>query len=257
MKHKKYDEVKILVENNIPVLLVGDTGSGKTSTIKDIAEDLNYKFYCVSMTRQTTLSSLLGFKTITSGEYAPTELRKAIEFGGLLLLDEINAADPNVLLCLNTIENGFIAFPDGIIEVHEDFRLCAASNPESKQFTGRAVLDGSTLDRFDKIDFNTDKDLEKHIVGPKVFSMIADVRKCLEEWNSDKQISMRDSIRLKKRLDLNMSEGFIDKLFDGNDALIESYIKKRADKDYKNQEECKTVEELYENLVKEAGASNE
>jgi len=88
-----------------------------------VAEELKYKFFSVSMTRQTTLSSLIGFKNI-NGDYVRTQLRDAVEFGGLLLLDEIDAGDPNVLLCLNTLENGFMSFPDLIVQKHPDFRLC-------------------------------------------------------------------------------------------------------------------------------------
>jgi MoxR-like ATPase len=257
MKHKKYEEVKTLIKENISVLLTGEAGSGKTTLIKKIAEDLNYSFNCISMTRQTTLSSLLGFKNITTGDYVPTSLRNAVEYGGLLLLDEIDAADPNVLLCLNTLENGFIAFPDRIVETHRDFRICATCNPQGKQYTGRAVLDAATLDRFDSIDIHTDTDLEKHLVGDKAFGMIKDVRLVLTEYSSDKKISMRDSIRLKKRLDLNITGNFIEKLLGNDITLIENYSTKRSKKDYLLQSNCKNIDELYVNLKKQAGVFDE
>ena len=129
LHHEKYEEVKTILDANLSPLLIGEKGSGKTTIIIQAAEELKLKFYCISMTRQTTLSSLIGFKNI-DGKYIPTLLREAIDGGGVLLLDEINAGDPNVLLCLNTIENGFMSFPDKRVEVHSDFRLCATANIE-------------------------------------------------------------------------------------------------------------------------------
>ena len=104
MKHSKYNEVYTLVKHNINVLLTGPAGSGKTTILKTIAEDLGLDFYVVSMTRQTTLNALLGFISI-NGTYIPSTFRQAIEQGGMFLMDELDAEDPNTILSLNTIEN--------------------------------------------------------------------------------------------------------------------------------------------------------
>jgi MoxR-like ATPase len=252
MKHNRYDEVINLVENDIPILLIGEAGSGKTTLIKQIAEQLNLKFFSVSMTRQTTLSSLVGFKNI-NGDYVSSQLREAVEFGGLMLLDEIDAGDPNVLLCINTLENNFMSFPDIIVKKHKDFRLCATANPQGKQFTGRAVLDAATLDRFDIIDLPTDKSLETEIIGASVADQVKDIRETLKKWNYEKSITMRDSIRLKKRIELNLVTGFIEKLFENNDELIADFNERRERKTFIPQEMCNTIDELILNVKKSQG----
>ena len=170
MHHAKYKEVYTLVDNNLPLLLTGTKGSGKTTMIRQVTEALDFKFYSMSMTRQTTLSHILGFMSV-NGLYIRSQLREAVEFGGVMLLDELDASDPNVLLSLNTLENGYISFPDGIVHCHEDFRLCATANPQDEHhhYTGRSILDGATLDRFDIIEIPTDPKLEKKLVGKDVW----------------------------------------------------------------------------------------
>jgi len=256
LHHTKYEEVKTILDANLSPLLIGEKGSGKTTIIIQAAEELGLKFYCISMTRQTTLSSLIGFKNI-DGNYIPTLLREAIEGGGALLLDEIDAGDPNVLLCLNTIENGFMSFPDKRIEVHPDFRLCATANTQSKHHTGRALLDAATLDRFDDIDLPTDPQLEINLVGSEVADKINDMRQLLVKYNMEKHISMRDAIRLKRREELGLVRGYIEKLLGGETGILEEYEKIREKKTFLDQKECTDIGELIKNVKKSQGIFND
>ena len=110
-RHHKFGEVELLVNHAQPVMLTGEKGSGKTTIAMQVAEELDLTFYSMSMTRQTTLSHLLGYMSV-DGTYIPSILHKAVNEGGIYLLDEIDAGDANVLLCLNTIENGYVASSD-------------------------------------------------------------------------------------------------------------------------------------------------
>ena len=255
--HIQYEVVRDLLRANLTPLLTGEKGSGKTTIIMQAAEELELKFYSISMTRQTTLSSLIGFKNI-NGDYVSTQLREAVEFGGVLLLDEIDAGDPNVLLCFNTIENGFMSFPDKRIEVHKDFRLCATANPQSKHHTGRAKLDAATMDRFDDIALPTDHALEIKLVGALVADEIKDMRELLQKWNMvERHISMRDAIRLKKRRDLELTKGFIEKLLDNNKEMMREYEEVRERKTFIDQSECNDVTTLMKNIKKSQGIFDE
>lgn len=198
-KHILYDYVKKVIDSDLTVLLTGPAGSGKSTIAMNIAEDLNLTLYTQNCTKQTTVNQLLGFISI-NGSYIPSQLRQAFENGGLFLLDEIDAADPNVLLCLNTIENGFISFPDKIVYKHSDFRLIATANPQEEHniYTGRSNLDFSTRNRFYEIPVERDHNLELQLTD-SVSSGKADLaREILRQNGSSIQITMRDVLRYHK-----------------------------------------------------------
>lgn len=250
LKHNKHFEVKTLVNAGVAVLLTGEKGSGKTTLAKDVADSLDLPFMSLSMTRQTTLSHLLGFMNV-NGIYIPSHLRTAAENGGVFLMDEIDASDPNVILSLNTIENGYITFPDKLVELHTDFRLMATSNPQDnhRDYNGRAKLDAATLDRFDIILLERDELVEQSLVDYNTFSHIELIRKCLSEANSDKYISMRDSIRYQKRKDLNLLTGVVERLF-GNDLLaLEKYNTRKDDiPKVSDIAECENLSDVWEHI---------
>lgn len=228
MYHHMHSEAEKLVDNNVPVLLTGERGTGKTTLAKDVSKSLNLEFFSMSMTRQTTLSHLLGFMNV-NGIYIPSQIRTAAENGGVVLLDEIDASDPNVLLCLNTIENGYLSFPDKVLDLHKNFRLVATCNPQDnhRDYNGRSKLDAATLDRFDKIDIERDENLEKSLVDFSTYNHINLIRECLEENNSYTYLSMRDAIRYQTRKNLGLLDGFVERLLSKDHMALEGYYSKK------------------------------
>lgn len=243
--HSKFSEITTLVKEGFAVLLYGERGTGKTTLIKHVAEELELSFYVVSCTRQTTLSYLLGFMNV-SGVYVPSLLRKAVEGGGVYLLDELDAADPNVVLALNTLENGFLAFPDEVVECHKDFRLVATANPFNNMYAGRAVLDAATLDRFEKIEIPHDNALESSLVSPRTSKRIAEVRKAVIATNVDLHVSMRDAMRLDKREQLGMDNGYIENVLLKEYVEVVNFLPENRTGARKPQTQAKTVKELWE-----------
>ena len=258
-RHSSYDTILVLVQNNIPVLLVGEAGSGKTTLATQISEEMELMFHSISMTRQTTLSHILGFISV-NGTYIPSTLRKCFDEdgeGGLMLFDEIDAGDPNVLLCLNTIENGYISFPDKLVKCHPKFRIIATANPPDQHsiYTGRNKLDAATLDRYDIIDVERDDLLEKTLVDINTHQRMQLLREIMSRNNASKVISMRDAIRYQQRKDLNLLDsGFVYRLTDKADLVFEQY-QSEADviPKHQDQSECFTFEELCDLLTVRAG----
>lgn len=246
-QHFKFLEVKTLVDNNFSVLLHGERGSGKTTLAIQIAEELGLDFYTLAMTRQTTLSHIIGFMNV-NGIYVPTLFRKAVEEGGLFLLDELDAADPNVILALNTLENGYISFPDTIVQVHENFRLMATANPFDmhNEYTGRAVLDAATLDRFDKVALPRDSKLEDSLVSKNTYNIMQKLRRLIVEGNQNIHLSMRDSMRLEKRRVLGLDEGYIlEVLLQGSTYLYEKFEESKP-KEINPQESYTSIKALWD-----------
>tara|TARA_R110000851_G_scaffold169503_1_gene315690 strand:+ start:64 stop:693 length:630 start_codon:yes stop_codon:yes gene_type:complete len=186
-----------------------------------------------------------------NGLYIPSQLRIAAEEGGVFLLDEIDASDPNVLLCLNTIENGYIAFPDKVVLLNKKFRLMSTSNPQNnhRDYNGRAKLDAATLDRFDIISVEKDDILEQSIVDYHTYSHMELIRKCLSEINSGTYISMRDSIRFQKRKELNLLGSFVDRLLSKDLIALEKYQNEKTKiPEFKNIEECNALKAVWKHI---------
>ena len=167
--HKEFETLLNVVSCGLHAYLAGPAGSFKTSAAEKVAETLSLKCSATSVCQQTTAVSLLGYMNAT-GEYVSTEFRKRYQFGGVFILDEIDNGNANVLAVLNSsLANGSCAFPDGMVERHEDFRLIATANTfgqgANAQYVGRCQLDAATLDRFAFIHWDYDSNMEKAIAN--------------------------------------------------------------------------------------------
>ena len=163
MFHEKFEEVLSSVQLDEPVMLIGPAGSGKNHAISQIARALGLHMYYTN--NASNEFKLTGFID-AGGNYRETECYKAFKNGGIFFLDEIDNSDPSALIVINSaLENGYMAFPHETIDRHPDFRMVAAANTWGKgsdlQYVGRNALDGSTLDRFDNVFYDYDRNLEK------------------------------------------------------------------------------------------------
>jgi len=154
----------------------GPAGSGKTTLAQLLAAKLNRPFAFLSLTGGVNETHLLGFiaYNFTTGErlWQSTDFIRIFEGGGVFLLDEVDAADANVLLAINAaLANGVVSNPFSGKEHkrHADTIIVAAANTmgtgATAEFVGRNKLDGATLDRFVgaviKVEF--DRDLETRL----------------------------------------------------------------------------------------------
>lgn len=179
--HDKFEQIKLCVENNIPVYLAGPAGSGKNHTLEQVAKVMGLDFYFTNSVQQEY--KLTGFID-AGGTFHETEFYKAFKNGGLFFLDEMDASIPEVLVLLNAaIANGYFEFPNGKITAHEDFRVVAAGNTvgsgADEAYTGRMVLDQATLDRFAIIEFGYCLKIELSLAKGNVelVEFIEDLRK--------------------------------------------------------------------------------
>lgn len=169
VRHNQFDNLLKIVGSGLAVLLVGPAGTGKSHAAEVIADALDLTFYMISVGSQTSKSDLIGYMT-ADGRCIRTQFREAYEHGGLFLLDEADAGNSNVLILLNAaLSNGHMAFPDGMVKVHPNFRMVAAANTygngASRQYVGRNQLDAATLDRFATLEWNIDDKIEEALAG--------------------------------------------------------------------------------------------
>ena len=143
---------------------------------KQVAEALGRTFSFNSMSQGVTESSLLGRVLPDengSWNYKPSPYATAYENGGVHLLDEIDAADANLMVNINaSITNGYLSVPfadDKLIKRHADTVIIAAANTfgngPDRQYAGRNQLCASTTQRFKMgtVVVDYDKQLEEKI----------------------------------------------------------------------------------------------
>jgi len=178
--HEKFAEILDLAAQRMEILMVGPAGCGKSHLAEQVAKALDLRFGSISCSAGMSEGQITG-RLIPTGdggrfEYQRSQFVEFYEEGGVFLLDEIDAADANVLLVINqALANGHLPVPNRITNPqakrHPDFVLIAAANTfgngANRMYVGRNQLDESTLDRFriGQVVMDYDEELEKSILG--------------------------------------------------------------------------------------------
>jgi cobaltochelatase CobS len=167
--------------NNL--LLKGPAGCGKTTLAKQIAQALGLEFKFTGAVQSKY--ELLGHTTAT-GDVVRTPFRDAFEHGTLFLWDELDGSDAKALVAFNAaIDNGVCAFPDKVIEAHENFVIVATANTwghgATAEYVGRNKLDAATLDRYVPMALDYDEQLERDMVGTGAAAWAAYVQRVRAE----------------------------------------------------------------------------
>lgn len=172
--HEIFPEVLFQIKMGYFPMLVGPSGCGKTELAIQMAKHLKLEFGMQSFSGGVTEAKLYGRSTPNIGkgtqEYNPTQFvifygRKE---GGLFLLDECDAGDPNVLLSMNgPLSNGVMTVDrkvNPVINMSKNFVCIAAANTwgagADRQYVGRNQLDLAFTKRFVLIEMDYDKNLE-------------------------------------------------------------------------------------------------
>lgn len=214
--HPLFEKVLRLVKAGMNVLLVGPAGCGKTTLAHQIAKALKRKYGTLHCTAGASESQLTGWLLPTgeSGEftYVPSEFVKLYEEGNsVFLLDEIDAADPNVLLVINAaLANGALHVPQRYSNPHvargNNAAIIAAANTfgtgADTVYAGRSQLDGATLDRFYVIEMSYDEALEAEIAGDT--PQHVDVWQAADKPTDDELLGLRHWVKeLRQRVVAN------------------------------------------------------
>lgn len=186
LQHYAFETVLKCIAARTNVMLVGPAGSGKSTVVENAAKALGLNFYAMSVGLQTSKVEFMGYMNAT-GEYVKTHFRDAYEKGGVFLIDEIDAGNPGIMTTINAaLANGVCAFPDAMVKKHENFVCIAAANTFGKgadrMYVGRNQLDAATLDRFVKMNFDYDENLERQLATNKDWcSLIQKIRAVVAE----------------------------------------------------------------------------
>lgn len=208
-KHNKFKDVLYKCIVHKQCFMSGPTGSGKTTIAEQIAEAMKLEFYFISCSQGMSEAHLLG-RMLFDGSYAPSDLVRAYENGGVYLFDEIDAADSNTLLVINSaLSNNRISIPNRKDKPHAtrhpNFICLVAGNTwgeGSVEYQGRTALDAAFLDRFamSKVDVEYDTNLEMLIVqnNEQIYKTIHNLRNYLKSKNIGRAVSTRTLVHAYK-----------------------------------------------------------
>ena len=155
-------DLRISIQHDDRILLVGETGAGKSSLIREICARERKPYFRVNMNGETSVADIIGGWKIRGKEmvfqYGPVP--QAMRTGSMLCLDELDSALPQVLFALQSLleEQGKLFIPElnEWITPHPAFRVAATANTlgrgeSSSLYAGTNVLNESFLDRFHSI----------------------------------------------------------------------------------------------------------
>lgn len=141
----------------MPALLIGETGTGKTTLAQQVARSLSRECVRVNLTGNITPEQLIGQVHISNDGGTPvTAFREgivpaAMRRGSVLVLDEINAALPDTLFVLHALLEDtprlFINETAQEILPAPGFAVVATMNP-SHEYAGTRELNAALYSRF-------------------------------------------------------------------------------------------------------------
>jgi MoxR-like ATPase len=221
-----FKTIKQIIASNMfyPVYVTGLSGNGKTFSVEQACAQLKREVIRVNFTLETDEDDLIGGFRLVNGDtkFFKGPVINAMERGAVLLLDEIDLANPAKVMCLQSILEGkgyFIKKTGEFIKPADGFTVVATGNTKGKgsedgRFIGTNVMNEAFLERFPitcEQDYPTPA-IEKKILG-KVFENLcvnddeyceklidwADIiRKTFYDGGVDEVISTRRLVHIAK-----------------------------------------------------------
>jgi len=172
------DVIDKAFEKELFVLIIGPKGTGKTSLVREYAIQKSIELKSINFSLRTRESHLIGTKNLIEGNIGFDEgiLVKSMKEGNILYLDEINAAEADVLLRLDEALDDrrqiVLKESDGrVIKAKDSWFVVATINPLTQ--VGTKELPPQILSRFPvriRLDYPPEdveyQIIKKHVKNP-------------------------------------------------------------------------------------------
>jgi nitric oxide reductase NorQ protein len=154
------DEIAVFeaaARNQLPVLLKGPTGCGKTRFVRHLAWRLKRPLVTVACHDDLSASDLTGRFLVRGGEtvWQDGPLTAAVRAGGIAYLDEVSEARQDTVVVLHPLADDRRLLPleraGELVHAHSDFQLVISYNPGYQSLAKE--LKPSTRQRFVSIEF--------------------------------------------------------------------------------------------------------
>lgn len=145
--------IEASVKTNLPILLIGETGVGKTAAVADIAKTKKRELIRVSLNEQAGREDLIGKFGLENNStvWQDGPIMDAVRNGKWVVLDELNSARPEVLFTLHSLlddDRSVLLHENGseLVKAHKNFRIFATINPTS--YHGTKEMNSAFMSRF-------------------------------------------------------------------------------------------------------------
>ena len=197
------------VSQGFPALLIGETGTGKTTLARDVAAHLERPTVRVNLDGGTTVDEVIGRYQLRDGAtmFELGVIPRAMQEGAVLILDEINAALPDVLFCIHALLERparlFIPETREEVAAAPGFCVIGTQNP-SHDYAGTKALNAALYSRFGvvlRFDALRGDSLLKALAAQvpaapaELVAEIAEVLELIESKRQEECITTRATIR--------------------------------------------------------------
>jgi hypothetical protein len=160
VKFGQYPDIAKIIKSGLfyPCYITGLSGNGKTFMVEQCCAEAKREMIRVNLTAETDEDDLMGGFRLINGEtkYAKGPVIKAMERGAVLLLDEIDLANPAKIMCLQSVLEGkpyFVKKTGELVKPKTGFQIIATANTKGKgsddgRFIGTNVMNEAFLERF-------------------------------------------------------------------------------------------------------------
>ncbi len=204
------EEICYNLHSRKPILLIGHTGTGKTSLAEQVAARIGQPTIRANMNGQTSISDFVGFWGVKGAEtyWVDGVLPFAMQKGLWLIVDELDCADAPILTVLNAVleRNGKLVLKEKgheVITPHKNFRIIATANAAGRMaeyrslYQGTNIMNEAFMDRFKcyVIDYMPDA-LEKKVLKaayPALSEMLC--HKLVELANNVRKAFLQETVQ--------------------------------------------------------------